>query len=117
MTPVVRESVLTTRSETMVPAPDRGSRSMRVTYLDPMVSTQALNPKGMAPSQPVEAGRQWRTKREIAEHFQCHVRTISKYMKRRILPFVKIGRWVRLDLAECDQAMEKYTHRSIFEEP
>jgi hypothetical protein len=36
-------------------------------------------------------------------------------MKRRILPFVKIGRIVRLDLDECDRAMEKYRSKSLFE--
>ena len=55
---------------------------------------------------------QWRTKAQIAEHFNCHIRTITKYMKRRILPFVKVGRWVRMDLAACDRAMKKFERQS-----
>lgn len=105
------------RSERKSSTPDRKSDLMKTTYLDPDGPKPILNPETMVTSQPLDAGRQWRTKREIARHFQCHVRTITKYMKRRILPFVKIGRFVRLDLELCDLAMEKYTHRSIFEEP
>jgi excisionase family DNA binding protein len=57
----------------------------------------------------------WKTKTEIAGHFQCHVRTVTKLMKRRILPFVKIGRLVRFDVAECDRAMERYRSKTIFD--
>jgi hypothetical protein len=35
-------------------------------------------------------------------------------MSRRILPFVKIGRFVRFDLAACDQAMKNYQTKSLF---
>jgi hypothetical protein len=66
---------------------------------------------------PAEAnGIQWRTKAEMAEHFRCHIRTITKYMKRRILPYAKLGRWVRLDLAKCDKAMKKFERRGIYDE-
>ena len=61
------------------------------------------------------AGRNWRTKREMACHFKCNIRTVTKLMRRRILPFVKIGRIVRFDLDECDRAMEKYKSKSLFE--
>lgn len=61
------------------------------------------------------AGKSWKTKREIACHLKCNIRTVTKLMKRRILPFVKIGRIVRLDLDECDRAMEKYKSKSLFE--
>jgi excisionase family DNA binding protein len=61
------------------------------------------------------AGKSWKTKREIASHLKCNIRTVTKLMKRRILPFVKIGRIVRLDLDECDRAMEKYKSKSLFE--
>ena len=60
-------------------------------------------------------GKLWKTKREIAGHFECNVRTITKLMKQRILPFVKIGRLVRFDVAECDQAMEKYKFKSRYD--
>lgn len=61
------------------------------------------------------AGKNWKTKSEIASHFQCNIRTVTKLMKRRILPFVKIGRLVRLDVDECDQAMEKYKFKSRYD--
>ena len=61
------------------------------------------------------ASKTWKTKREIAAHFQCNVRTITKLMKGRILPFVKIGRLVRFDVVECDQALEKYKFKSQFD--
>jgi len=61
------------------------------------------------------AGKNWKTKREIACHFKCNIRTVTKLMKRRILPFIKTGRFVRLDLGACDQAIEKYRSKSLFE--
>jgi len=48
----------------------------------------------------------------MAEHYRCHVKTITNLMRRRILPFLKIRRLVRLNVVECDRAMEKYTRRS-----
>jgi excisionase family DNA binding protein len=67
--------------------------------------------------EPIEnAGRarkDWQTKSEIAGHLKCDIRTVTNLMRRGILPYVKIGRIVRLDLRECDQAMEKYKHQSV----
>jgi hypothetical protein len=54
----------------------------------------------------------WRNKRQMAAHYGCDIRTITNFMRRRILPFVKIGRFVRFDIGECDQAMERYKRRS-----
>ena len=34
-------------------------------------------------------------------------------MRRRILPFVKIGRIVRFNIEECDRAMNKYKRPSV----
>lgn len=58
-------------------------------------------------------GRNWKTREEIAAHYNVSPRTISNYMKRRILPYVKIDGVVRFDLEECDRAMEKFMIRSI----
>jgi len=55
------------------------------------------------------------TKREIAAHYQCNIRTITKFMKRKILPFEKEGRRVRFDLAACDRAMAKYRSKTLFD--
>jgi excisionase family DNA binding protein len=65
--------------------------------------------------EPNGAGKTWKTKREISLHLRCSVRTVTNLMKRRILPFVKIGKIVRFDTAACDTAMEKLQSRSIFD--
>lgn len=57
---------------------------------------------------------QWLTKPEIARHFKCSVRHINELMRRHILPYLKIGRFVRFDLAACDQAVKAYHNDSIF---
>lgn len=54
----------------------------------------------------------WRRKEELADYYRCNVRTITNLMRRRILPFVKIGRLVRFNIAECDLAMSKYRRAS-----
>jgi excisionase family DNA binding protein len=59
--------------------------------------------------------KSWKTKREIAAHFKCSVRTITSLMRRRVLPFVKQGRFVRFDTSDCDRAMEKLRSASIFD--
>lgn len=59
--------------------------------------------------------KSWKTKREIAAHFKCSVRTITSLMQRRILPFVKQGRFVRFDTHDCDGAMQKLRSPSIFD--
>lgn len=51
-------------------------------------------------------GRTWRTKQEIALHFQIGVRTVTKLMSRRILPYSKLRNLVRFDVAECERAFE-----------
>ena len=55
----------------------------------------------------------WSTKAEIAEHLKCSVRTISKLMRQRILPYVKIGKLVRFDTQECDLAFGRFKSKSI----
>ena len=58
-------------------------------------------------------GKNWKTKRAIALHFNCSVRTITKLMKRKILPYVKTGSLLRFDTEECDRAMEKFKSKSV----
>jgi hypothetical protein len=59
-----------------------------------------------------EQGSPWRKKAQMAEYYDCDLKTISNLMRRRILPFVKIGRFVRFNLPECDRAMERYKRKS-----
>jgi excisionase family DNA binding protein len=61
-----------------------------------------------------ESGTEWLNKAEIAQHFRCSVRHINKLMRRRILPFLKIGRFVRFDRAACDSAIKAYETKSLF---
>lgn len=50
----------------------------------------------------------WRTKAQMAERYQCTVRTITNLMNRGVLPFIKVGRLVRFNVVECDKALGKY---------
>lgn len=56
--------------------------------------------------------KDWKTKREIAAHFKCSARTITSLMRRRILPYVKNGRLLRIDTADCDRALSE-PHRWV----
>jgi hypothetical protein len=55
----------------------------------------------------------WRTKRQVAVHFHISVRSVTTLMRQRQLPYVKLGRLVRLDLVECDDAMHHYQSKSL----
>lgn len=55
----------------------------------------------------------WRLKQEMADYYRCDLRTITNLMRRRILPFVKIGRLVRFNVIECDLAVSKYKRASV----
>jgi len=50
-------------------------------------------------------GTPWKLAEEVAE---MHVPTVNTWMKRRILPYLKVGRIVRFNLIACDAAMQKY---------
>lgn len=54
----------------------------------------------------------WRNRKQMAEHYGCSTRMIDKLMRGHVVPFVKLGRFVRFNLAECAKAMEKYKQRS-----
>jgi len=72
------------------------------------------------PSSPNEASKEkarWRTKQQIAEHFQCDQRTISNWMRRRILPFTKVRGLLRFDPEACDRAFNAFQTHSRFLEP
>lgn len=57
----------------------------------------------------------WKTKEQVARHFNCSYRTVGNLMCRRVLPFVKLGNVVRFDLDECDAIMRRLKTASIFE--
>ena len=64
---------------------------------------------------PSNNGGTWATKKQLANHFQCCPRTINNLMSRRILPFRKVGKFLRFDTAECDAAMDAFKVRSFGE--
>jgi hypothetical protein len=61
------------------------------------------------------AARHWQTKRQLAGHIRFSERSITTLMRQQVLPFLKLGRIVRFDLAECDRVMESLTIRSVVE--
>lgn len=88
---------------------------MLKTRLTDQVGTPKQNTKTMQNERNTNAVPvEWLTRSDLAQHFKCSVRHINKLMNRRILSFLKIGRFVRFDLAACDQAMKKYQTNSLF---
>jgi hypothetical protein len=60
-------------------------------------------------------GRQWKTREEIAGHFQISPRTVGGWMRCKILSYNKIGTLVRFELLPCDRAFEKFKSHSALE--
>ena len=55
---------------------------------------------------------EWRSKKEIAAHFGIGLRTVTDWMRRRIMPFVKVGGVVRFCVPDCEAAVRKYLRRT-----
>ena len=54
------------------------------------------------------------TKQALATRYGVCVRTISYWMRRRIVPFIKLSpKVVRFDVVKCDVAIEVFETRSI----
>lgn len=80
-------------------------------------SVGVTHPEAQAGKAKIKAdvsGIEWLTKTEIAKHLKCSIRHINNLMCRRVLPFVKLGRFVRFDRAACDLAMKKIQTKSLF---
>jgi hypothetical protein len=41
------------------------------------------------------------------------LRTLDRWMRGRVIPFVKIGRVVRLDPEKADRALESFERKSV----
>lgn len=54
----------------------------------------------------------WHSKKQIAGHFGVGLRTVTDWMRRRIIPFVKVGHVVRFHLPDCESAIRKYQVKS-----
>jgi len=55
----------------------------------------------------------WVTREKLAQHFAFSLRTVANLQKRRVLPYIKVGRLVRFNLNKCEQALIRFEHRSI----
>jgi hypothetical protein len=50
----------------------------------------------------------WTDKTGIAAHFKYSVRNVGNMMRGRKIPFYKVGRCVRFNIPECEQALQAY---------
>ena len=50
----------------------------------------------------------WHNKKEVAAHFGIGLRTVTDWMRRRLIPFVKVGHVVRFNLSDCETAIRNY---------
>lgn len=64
----------------------------------------------LMPSKPAS---QWRDRKGIAAHFAISERHVTNLQRRRILPYVRLGRAVRFDVHACDQALKALEIKSI----
>lgn len=55
----------------------------------------------------------WLTKADLALHYSISLRTVTNLMRRRVLPYVKIGQVVRFDPQASEQAMRKFEVVSV----
>jgi excisionase family DNA binding protein len=60
-------------------------------------------------------GNCWMTREQIAQHFGISIRTVANLQRRRVLPFVKVGRLVRFNKNKCEQALIQFETQSIFD--
>jgi hypothetical protein len=50
--------------------------------------------------------------RGLAARYNVCTRSIQNWVKRRVLPVVKVGRAVRFNIAACDQALAKFERKA-----
>jgi hypothetical protein len=55
----------------------------------------------------------WTDKRGIATHLKCSVRHITNQQRRRRIPFNRIGRCIRFNIASVDAALRASEVKSI----
>lgn len=58
----------------------------------------------MNPENTIGGEPPWRDKAGIAAHFGVSVRHVTNLQRRRVLPYVKLGRNVRFDVRACEEA-------------
>jgi hypothetical protein len=53
--------------------------------------------------------------RGLAARYSVCPRSIQNWVKRRVLPVVRVGRAVRFNIAACDQALAKFERKAAGE--
>lgn len=48
------------------------------------------------------------TKRALARHFECSIRTIDNWMAEGIIPYLKVGRLVRFRIDAVEASLDKF---------
>jgi excisionase family DNA binding protein len=61
----------------------------------------------------VKANGDWTNKQGIAARYGCSLRHIGNLTKTRKLPYVKLGRIVRFNVADCDRAIKAFEIKSV----
>src|SRR5262249_40116113 len=49
----------------------------------------------------------WVGKKHVAQHFNVSVRTVDNWMNKGLIPYIRIGRSLRLKLSDVDEAMNR----------
>jgi len=70
-------------------------------------STNEITRSFAAPAFPVLA-----TTRGLAARYEVSGRTIQNWMRRKVLPVLKIGRCVRFNIPACDKALARFERKA-----
>jgi excisionase family DNA binding protein len=55
-----------------------------------------------------DAGPHWLTRKQLAKRYNVSVRCVDYWVEARRVPVFRIGRVVRFDPRECDEALRSY---------
>ncbi len=56
----------------------------------------------------IPAKTEWMTKRNFGAHIGVSLRTVTNMMRKGIIPYVKFGKTVRLDVQACENALRAF---------
>ena len=77
---------------------------LKIKELAEVASTAEPTRGGMAALTPAEG---WVGKRAAAEHLKISSGTLNNWMKKGVIPYMRIGRSVRFKLSEVDAAINR----------
>jgi len=55
----------------------------------------------------------WVRKTAVAKHTQLSERSVDNLVRRRAIPFAKIGRSIRFRLADVDAALQRFVRKEV----